>query len=94
MKLFTDTCKFSLITGPLQVTIIQYKSRIATAIRGLLWMKMTIVNLSLKGLISESSVSLLHSLPILIREVVCQVKQAHVQVIHQVATPYRRDYYG
>ena len=34
---------------PLQVIFIHYKSRIATVIRGLYWMKMTIVNSGLKG---------------------------------------------
>ena len=36
---------------PLEIIFIHYKSRIATAIRGLLWMEMTIVNSGLKGLI-------------------------------------------
>ena len=35
---------------PLQIIFIRYKSRIATAIRGLLWMKMTMVNSGMKGL--------------------------------------------
>ena len=35
---------------PLQVIFIHYKSRIATAIRGLYWMKITMVNSSLQGL--------------------------------------------
>ena len=39
-------CNFS----PIQVIFIHYKSRIATAIRGLQWMKMTMVNSGLKGL--------------------------------------------
>ena len=33
-----------------QIIFIHYKSRIATAIRGLYWMKMTIVNSGLEGL--------------------------------------------
>ena len=41
---------FFFICHPLQVIFIHYKSRIATAIRGSEWMKMTIVNSGLKGL--------------------------------------------
>ena len=33
MKLFTNTWQFSLIFQPLQVVVINYKSRIAPAIR-------------------------------------------------------------
>ena len=41
---------FFLLCHPLQVLLIHYKSRIGTAIRGLYWMKMTMVNSGLKGL--------------------------------------------
>ena len=44
---------FSLIFHPPEVIFIHYKSRIATAIRGLSWMKMTMVNSGLKGLIKK-----------------------------------------
>ena len=47
---FTNTWQFSLIFKPHEVIFIHYKSRIATAIRGLSWMKMTMVNSGLKGL--------------------------------------------
>ena len=40
---------------PLEVIFIYYKSRIATAIRGLWWMKMTMVNSGGKGLTSIGS---------------------------------------
>ena len=40
-----------LIFYPLQVIFIHHKSRIATAIRGLWWMKMTVANSGLKGLL-------------------------------------------
>ena len=49
-KLVTNTWQFSLIFKPHQVIFIHYMSRIATAIRGLYWMKMTMVNAGLKGL--------------------------------------------
>ena len=47
---FTNTWQFSLLFKPLQIIFIHYKSRIEAAIRGLLWMKMTMVNSGLKGL--------------------------------------------
>ena len=53
MKLFANTCQLSLIFHSLQIIFIHYKSRIATAIRGLLWMKMTMVNSGLKGLTDQ-----------------------------------------
>ena len=46
---FTNTWKFSLIFHPLQIIFIHYKSRIATAIRGLWWIKMTMVISGLKA---------------------------------------------
>ena len=51
MQLVYNTWQLSLICNPLQIIFIHYKSRIATAIRGLYWMKMTMVNSGLKGLI-------------------------------------------
>ena len=48
---FTRTWQFSSIFYPHQIIFIYYKSRVATAIRGLWWMKMTMVNSGLKGLI-------------------------------------------
>ena len=61
------TWRFFLILKPHQIIFIHYKSRIATAIRGLLWMKMTMVNSGLKGLkwlwihpfISKGTISIL-----------------------------------
>ena len=47
---FTSTWQFSLIFLSLQVIFILYKSRIATAIRGLWYMNMTMVNSGLKEL--------------------------------------------
>ena len=47
---FTNTWQFSSIFKPHQIIFIHYKSRIATAIRGLQWMKMTTVISGLKGL--------------------------------------------
>ena len=47
MKLLTDTWQmpqFSLMCYPLQSMFIHYKSRIATAIRDLYWIKMTMVD--------------------------------------------------
>ena len=41
---------FSFICDPLQIIFIHYKSRIATTIRGLWWLKMTIASSGLKGL--------------------------------------------
>ena len=46
----TNTWQFSSIFKPHPIIFIHYKSRIATAIRGLWWMKMTMVNSGLKGL--------------------------------------------
>ena len=46
---FNNTWQFSLIFHPLQVIFIHCKSRIATAIHGLWWMKMKMVNSGLKG---------------------------------------------
>ena len=40
------------------IFFVQYKSRIATAIRGLYWMKMTMVNSGLKRLIKISGLYL------------------------------------
>ena len=50
MELFDYNNIFFLIYNPLQVIFMHYKSRIATAIRGLWWMKMMIVYSDLKGL--------------------------------------------
>ena len=47
---FTNTWQFSLLFHSHQIIFIHYKSRIATAIRGLQWMKMTMVNSGLKDL--------------------------------------------
>ena len=58
----TNTWQFSLIFKPHQVIFIHYKSRIATAIRGLWWMKMTMVNSGLKGLLLHPPLSTLFSL--------------------------------
>ena len=58
MKLFYNTRQFSLIFHPLQVIFIHYKSRIATAIRGLKWIKMTMVHPGFKVL---STVNLLRA---------------------------------
>ena len=44
---------FSLIFHPLQLIFIHYKSWITTAIHFLLWMKMTMVNSGLKGLLLD-----------------------------------------
>ena len=51
---FTNMWQFSLIFKPPQVIFIHYKSRIATAIRGLLWMKMTMGNSGSKGLMKKT----------------------------------------
>ena len=48
-KCFKNNSIF-FICHPLQVIFIHYKSRIAAAIRGLYWMKITMVNSGLKGL--------------------------------------------
>ena len=50
MKLVYQYMALSLFFHPLQIIFIHYKSRIATAIRGLWWMKMAMVNLGSKGL--------------------------------------------
>ena len=50
MKLFSNARQFSLPFHPLQVIFIHCKSGIATEILGLQWMKMTLVNSGLKGL--------------------------------------------
>ena len=50
---FTNTWQFSLIFQSHQIIFIHHKSRIATAIRGLWWMKMTMVNSDLKGLLKK-----------------------------------------
>ena len=51
-----NTWQFSLIFKPHQIISIHYKSRIATAIRGLYWMEMTMVNSGLKGLIWDQKI--------------------------------------
>ena len=50
MKLFYEQIVIFYNFKPHQISFIHYKSRIATAIRGLLWVKMAIVNSGLKGL--------------------------------------------
>ena len=52
---FTNTLQFSVIFQQLQIIFIHYKSWIATALRGLSWMKVTMVNSGLKGLKHNSS---------------------------------------
>ena len=47
---FTNTWQFSLLFHPSQLIFIRYKSRIATEIRDLWWMKMTMINSGFKGL--------------------------------------------
>ena len=49
-KWFANTWQFFIIFNLLQVIFIHYKSGIATAICGLWWMKMRMVNSGLKGL--------------------------------------------
>ena len=49
-NLLTNTWQFSLIFHPHQIIFTHYKSRIATAILGLQWVKMTMVNSGFKGL--------------------------------------------
>ena len=52
LNCFEKNSKFFVISHPLPSHfVIRYESRIAIAIRGLLWMKMTMVNSGLKGLI-------------------------------------------
>ena len=53
MKLFYEYINFSLFFHLHQVIFVHYKSRIATAIRGLQWTRMTMVNSGLKGLKNE-----------------------------------------
>ena len=50
LELFDNNTIFFFICHPLPVIFIHYKTRIAAAIRGLWWKKMTMVNAGLKGL--------------------------------------------
>ena len=50
MKLVYQHMTILLLSYPHQIIFIHYKSKIATAIRGLQWMKMTMENSGLKGL--------------------------------------------
>ena len=54
------------ICRSLQVKFINYKSRIATSIRGLWWVKMTTVNLGLKGLTDYCLLKVAGSSPALV----------------------------
>ena len=52
MKLFYQYMTIFFNFSPTLTHLLHYKSRIATAIRDVLWMKMTMANSDFKGLIS------------------------------------------